>query len=263
MNYIFLSLTPPAPESAPVTGPALRLAAVRSVARKAGKLSVVSEALAQGFPIAFVEGREEVRGEGRCAAAAGLADRPAGFEEKVAHAGRPRLRVEGDQRLQFAQVMGVAQRMRCAFHSAGVRLEAVMHGDAPFELLRQIAAFGRDAIKGEPVGGDRMQPLRPAADAKAGLVEAAHRRRAGLRADPGGHGQKGLSAPPRPFGQARRAEALRAEQIGKRLRRAVLGDQLLRMQINARRLDALAILGWAGNPFGKGRPRPAAAEAQA
>jgi hypothetical protein len=108
-----------------MAGPSLGLAALRSLAGQAGQLAMIGQAFAQGFPVASMEGREEVGGQRCHAAGAGLIDRPAGFEKKVAHGGRPRLLVEGDQRLQFASVMGIAERMGKAGHLAGVGLEAV------------------------------------------------------------------------------------------------------------------------------------------
>ena len=86
-----------------------------------------------------------------------------------------RLPVDLDQRLQFAQMMGVAQRMTDV-GEPGVRLEAVMNRDSAREPLRHLAAFGRHAIVGQGFRGDGVQPLSLAGDAEAGFIEAAHRR---------------------------------------------------------------------------------------
>ena len=134
-----------------------------------------------------------------------------------------------------------------------------MDGHAAGKLFRHVAPFGRNAVKRETGGCDCMEPLRPPSHPKAGFVEAAYARPQEKRANPGGDGQEGLGAAPRPLRDARRREALYAEKIGEGLRRAVLRDQLLRMQIDRRRLETLAILRRPAHPFGKSRPRPAAA----
>ncbi len=74
------------------------------------------------------------------------------------------------------------------------------------------------------------------------IVETAHARAHKPRANPGGDGQEGLGAALRPLRDARRREAVRAEKIGERRRRAVLGDHLLGMEVDRRRPDALAIV---------------------
>jgi hypothetical protein len=130
--------------------------------------------------------------------------------------------VECDQRLELAQVVGVAEPMGDAIKAA-VGFEAVVDDNAAGKLLRHIAPFGRNAVKREAPGCDCVQPLRLAIHAKAGLVEAAHARRSGQRADAGCHGQEGLRPPRRPLGEARPRETVGAEKIGERLSRAVLG----------------------------------------
>lgn len=96
-----------------------------------------------------------------------------------------------------------------------------------------------------------MQPLRPPADAQAGLVEAAHARGAEERADPLRDRRKPTRPPPRPFRHARRTKPIRPEQVPQRLGRAVLGDQLLRVEIDGAGSDALAVLGRPLTPVGK------------
>ena len=66
------------------------------------------------------------------------------------------------------------------------------------------------------------------------------------------------SCPPRRRGWPDRSPR-RAEQIAQRLRDAILGDQLLDIEIDRRRLDALAILGRRDDALGKSRLRHASA----
>ena len=56
-----------------------------------------------------------------------------------------------------------------------------------------------------------------------------------------------------PSDDAGRTDQRRAEQIAQRSRGSILGDQLLDVQIDRRRLDALAILGRRDHAFGKRR----------
>ncbi len=128
--------------------------------------------------------------------------------------------------------------------------------------VRHVAPLVRDAIEREAFGCDRVQPLCLACDAEAGLVEAAHPRRGGERADPPGDRRKRAGLSPHPVHHARGSDGRNAEEVGERLRRPVLGDQLLRMQIDGRRAQTLAILRRRLHACGKGRPRaPAAAGA--
>ena len=106
------------------------------------------EALAQGLPVAGMEGFERLRGESGWAAGAGFPGRLAGIAETVAHGRRPGLGVERDDRLEFAQMVGVAERMGGGPVGAvqlAVGFETVMDDDAPFEAFRHRAAFGADA----------------------------------------------------------------------------------------------------------------------
>ena len=99
-----------------------------------------------------------------------------------------------------------------------------------------------------------MQPTGLPADAQARFVEAAPARRRhafakgaidrlqrfGLGSNPTGHA--------RPAGR-RRVKSLAA------LRNALFGDLLLRVEVDRRRLDALAILGRRDDAIGEGRAR--------
>ena len=91
------------------------------------------------------------------------------------------------------------------------------------------------------------------------IIKAAHARPRHQRANPVGDGSQGLRLSLHPAHHAGRAKPIRAEEVGERLGRPVLGDQLLHMEIDGRRAQALAILGRRADPSGKGRRRPAAA----
>ena len=158
--------------------------------------------------------------------------------------------------------MGVAERMDRGLRrrpELAIGFEAVVDDDASFEAFGHLAALAGGAVEREGFGGDRMQPLRFSPDAQAGLVEAPHACGADERADPVRDGRQRPRSPPRPFRHARGAKAFRANQVGKRLGRAGLGDQVLRVEINGGGPDAPAILGGSAHPFRKSRPGRSAA----
>jgi hypothetical protein len=94
------------------------------------------------------------------------------------------------------------------------------------------------------------------------IIEAAHGRGGDEHADPPGDWRQGVGFSPHPVHHTCRAGARDADEVGERLSRPVLGDQLLQMEIDSRRAQPLAILGGRLHAFGKGRPRaPAAAGA--
>ena len=157
--------------------------------------------------------------------------------------------------------MGVAERMGQASEGA-VGFEAVVDDDTARKVARHVAPLVRHAVEGEAFGCGRMKPLRFAGDAEAGFVEAAHARGGDERADPPGDRRKRAGFSPHPVHDARRTDGRDAEEIGERLSRPLLGDQLLQMQIDGRRAQPLAILRRRLDAIGKGRPRaPAAAGA--
>ena len=99
-----------------------------------------------------------------------------------------------------------------------------------------------------------MQPLRLAADAKAGLVHVLDRRARyevterfdEIRKPP----SESLAHP----GDGR-GDQLDAEQIGHQLGQAILGQQLIMQQIGNERGDPLAVLHRRVDPVGKQGPR--------
>ena len=77
----------------------------------AGKAAMEGEALTQDLPVAGEEALEHGRSQTVGARLARCLDRLVGLEQKIAHGRGPRLLVDLDQRLELAQMMGVAQRM--------------------------------------------------------------------------------------------------------------------------------------------------------
>jgi hypothetical protein len=93
---------------------------------------------------------------------------------KIAHLRRPEFVVEFDESLEFAQVMGVAERMGGRPGrpvQIAVRFEAVMDDHAALEPLGHFAALVAGAIEGKRRSGHRMQPLRLAADPPSAFTE--------------------------------------------------------------------------------------------
>ena len=113
--------------------------------------------------------------------------------------------IELDQRLEFAQVMGVAKRMARAFEGA-TGFEAVMDDHAAGKRVRHVAPLGRDAIEGKALGCGRVQPLRFAGDPEAvlSIVEGSSRQRTRAAA---------ASAPIRPATGASALAFLRTQSI--------------------------------------------------
>src|SRR5664279_3370571 len=103
-----------------------------------------------------------------------------------------------------------------------------------------------------------MQPIQLAADAQAGLVEAAHFGLSDPCADSviDGFKRPGLAA--NPCRHARSASCRGVEQILKDLRDPFFRHELLGVEINRRRSDTFAILRRRGDPCGEGRSRLAA-----
>lgn len=85
------------------------------------------------------------------------------------HPARPVFRLDFAQRLEFAQMVCVAQRMLDARHRE-VRLPVVMHHDAA-HTAQHVATIGADAVVREPSRGRDMQPLQRFDDTKSGLVK--------------------------------------------------------------------------------------------
>ena len=95
-----------------------------------------------------------------------------------------------------------------------------------------------------------MQPLRLAADAKAGLVHVLDRR---ARDEVTEQLRRSLASRPRGLAHPGdgRGDQRDAEQIGHQLGQAILGQQLTVQQVDHKRDDPLAVLHRCGNPFGK------------
>jgi hypothetical protein len=113
---------------------------------------------------------------------------------------------------------------------------------------------------GQRRGG--VQPARRPGDAKAGFVEAAHGRGRYAFADAAIERRQGFGLAADPCGHARPAGRRRPAQVLQNLRDALLGHELLGVEIDARRLEALAILGRRNDAFRKvGARAPAASRA--
>src|SRR5271157_3570472 len=104
-----------------------------------------------------------------------------------------------------------------------------------------------------------MQPLQLAGDAKARFVKMANLRLGHALADERVDLLQLLRLLSDPGDDAGRTDQWRAEQIAQRLRGAILGDELLDIEIDRRRLDPLAILHRRDHAIRKRRFRLAAA----
>src|SRR5271165_4338131 len=104
-----------------------------------------------------------------------------------------------------------------------------------------------------------MQPLQLAGDAKARFVKMANLRLGHALADELVDLLQLLRLLSDPGDDAGRTDQRRAEEIAQRLRGPILGDELLDIEIDRRRLDALAILGGRDHAIGKRRLGHAAA----
>ncbi len=208
-------------------------------------------------PIALDEGRDRLGRERRCARLTRFVDGGVGVQERRAHEFGPGLLFNVDESLKFAQDMGVTEGVIDLVHPA-IRQEMVVHDDAPLQTLGDVAALIARAVESEGQARRRVQPMQLAGDPIAGFVEMAN---------PGlGHAlANGLVDSAQlsrllahPGDEAGRTDQRGAEQIAQRLRGAVLGDQLLDVEIDRRRLDGFAILGRRDDSLGKGRSRFAA-----
>ena len=150
--------------------------------------------------------------------------------------------------------MRVAEGVIDRVHPA-IRQEVVVDDDAPLQIRRDVAALFAGAIEGESPARRGVQPMQLAGDTVTGLVEAANRGLGDTLADSLVDLAQFARLPSHPGDEAGRTDQRRAEQIAQRLRGAILGDQLLNVEIDRRRLDALAILGRRDDALGKSRSR--------
>src|SRR5208337_2681023 len=113
--------------------------------------------------------------------------------------------------------------------------------------------------EGEGQARRGVQPLQRACDAKPGFVEMANLHLGHALADERVDLPQLLRLLSDPGHDAGRTDQRRAEQIAQRLRGPILGDELLDIEIDRRRLDALAILHGRHHAIGKRRLRLAPA----
>ena len=150
-------------------------------------------------------------------------------------------------------MMGVAQGV-LDLPERAIGHEAVMHDDAALQIQGDRAALFLGAVEGERLAGGRVQPVELARDPEAGFVEMADLRLGQTRADPRIHPLQVQRASAHPGRQTRRAQTRRAEQVAQRLRRAILGKELVDVEIDRRRLDPPAILRRPDHAVGEPRP---------
>jgi len=189
-----------------------------------GQLAMEGQTEPNRGPIALDEGREGLRREGASAGLARLVDGGVGVQEHGAHEFGPGLLFDVDEGLEFAQDMGVAERVIDRVHPA-IGQEVVVHDDAPLQILGDVAALFARAIESEGQARRRVQPMQLASDPIAGFVEMANPGLGHVLAD----GLVDLAQLSRllahPSHEAGRTDPWRAEQIAQRLRGAILGDQ--------------------------------------
>ena len=177
------------------------------------------------------------------------AHRLVGLAQHRAHEFGPGFLFKLDQALEFAQDMGVAEGVD-DLDEPVVRLEVVVNDDAAFQIPGNVAALFSGAIEGEAKARSRVQPLQLAADPIARLVEMANLLAGDALADPLVDRRQLFRLLAHPGDDARRTDPRRAEYVAHRLRGPILGDQLLDVQIDRRRLEALAILRRRDHAFG-------------
>ena len=216
--------------------------------RQLGQIAMEGEAEPNRRPIALDQDLQLIGHEGAVARLARFVDREIGRQQHVAHVFGPGLLVELDQALEFAQDMGVIDRTEPA-----IRQEVIVHDDAPLQILGDRAALFVGAIESEGQARRRMQPLQLAGDAKPRFVEMANLRLGYPLADERVDLPHLLRLFSDPGDDAGRTDQRRADEIAQRLRGPILGDELLDIEIDRRRLDALAILGGRDHAIGKRR----------
>ena len=182
--------------------------------------------------------------------------RVTGAAQEPLHFARPLLFLDLDERLQLAQVMGVAQGVQHARHGV-IGLPVIVDDDAG-DIRQKAAALGADAIEGQQRRAGDMQPSCLAADPKAGLVHVLDRRRGDVIPH---HICEALKAPgkvPADPGDGRGRQR-HPEEIGHQLDQTLLGQQLVVQEIEYERTDPRAVLHGRVDAFRKRRPRLRAA----
>ena len=163
----------------------------------------------------------------------------AGPAQQALHRARPALLFDLDQGLEFAQVVGVAQRVQNALHRV-IRLPVIVNDD-PADAREQTAAPGRDPIGGQQGRRGDVQPLGLAADPETGLVQVLDRRRLDALANSVGQfpePRRAALAHPR---DGRRNQR-RAEQVRHQRGQTILGQKLAVRQVDDGGRDPGAVL---------------------
>src|SRR5271155_5757540 len=219
-----------------------------------GQLAVIRQAHPHRRPIALDEGLDLLGRQRPLSRLPRRLHRRVGLAQHRAHEFGPGFLFEFDQALEFAQDMGVAEGV-IDLDEPVVGLEVVVDDDAAFQIPGDVAALFSGAIEGEAKARGRVQPLQLAADPIARLVEMADLLAGDALADPLVD-RRQLFRLLAPRGDAAgRTDPRRAENVAHRLRGPILGDHLLDVHVDRRRLEALAILRRRDHAFGKRRLR--------
>ena len=119
-------------------------------------------------------------------------------------------------------------------------LPVIVDDDAG-DIHQKAAALGADAIKGQQRRGGDMQPLRSAADPKAGFIHVFDRRRCDVVSHDIG---EALEAPGTVLADPGdgRGHQLHAEEIGQQLDQTLLGQQLVVQEIEHESANPRAVL---------------------
>ena len=207
---------------------------------------VECQAVGHDGVVAALDERDESRPE-RHALLAREIGGVAGAAQQYLHPARPILLFDLDQRLQFPQMMRVAQCVQHARHRV-VGLPVVMHHDAD-HAGQHAAALGADPIESQQSSRGDVQPLGLAADAKAGLVQMLDL----ARMPPG----RTASAKPCSRSAQRRliwamvaGDQAHAEQVGHQRGQAILRQELVVQQIDHDGADPRAVLHRRRHPCG-------------
>ena len=176
--------------------------------------------------------------------------------QQALHLARPVFFLDLNQRLEFTQVMRIAQRVQHALQ--GIIRPPVVMDDNADDVVRQAAPLGGDAVERQQHGRCDVQPLRPAADPKAGLVEVLHRRCRDMIAQRGGKPFEPRGTGLAHGGDGRRRQ-VHTEQIGHQFGQALLRQQLVVQQVDDKGRDPGAVLHRCSHACGKCRARLLAA----
>jgi hypothetical protein len=172
------------------------------------------------------------------------------------HLARPVFLLDFDQRLQFPQMVRVAESVQHTFQGV-VRLPVVMHDNAR-DMPQQIAAPERDTVEGEQDSRGDVPPLRLAANPEAGLVHVLDWGSCHVVAHGIGEKLEALGAVLADTSDGR-CHQVYPEEMCHEFGQTLLGQQLVVQQIEHECANPPAILYRCGDALMKYRPRLRAA----